>query len=283
VSDASVLTRLRRMSLARAALEQRWVRAPLARMLAPAERLEDSTGWLVVAMYHDVPASARTGLRAQLRLMRSLGVFVDLAGALELLHRPIHGRWFCLTFDDGLSGAFENAVPLCHELEIPAAFFVVPSWIDGGGRRCAGPHYMSWEDCRALASFGMEVGSHSLSHRRFSGLTEAEARDELRLSRARIEAETGRPCRHFAAPWGQPGADYAPTRDPDLAREAGYRSFFTTLPGRADADTSPWAVPRTRLEPSWGEAETRYALRRRLTRPAPGAIGTRPAPPPARR
>jgi peptidoglycan/xylan/chitin deacetylase (PgdA/CDA1 family) len=256
VKGAGVITRLRRSAVARAALELSVVRAPLARAFAPAERLEDSGDWLIIAMYHDVPASTRAGFAAQLRLMRSLGDFVGLDDALDLLRRPIRGRWFCLTFDDGLRGAFENGASICVERGIPAAFFVVPTWIDGG------PRWMSWADCRSLVTAGMDLGSHSLSHRRLAQLTAAEARAELGLSRARIEAETGHSCQHFAAPWGQPDRDYLSPRDPVLARAAGYRSFFTTQRARVGTGSSPWAVPRMRLEPHWSEAEMRYALRR---------------------
>jgi peptidoglycan/xylan/chitin deacetylase (PgdA/CDA1 family) len=266
----TLLTYIKRSRFVSAALELPAVRAPLARAFAPVERLEETADWLVVAMYHQVSAVARAGLRSQLLFMRSLGDFVGVDDALELLRHPRRGRWFCLTFDDGLSGAFENAVPLFVEFAIPAAFFVVPSWIDAGfeiGR--AAPRRMSWEDCRVLGSLGMTIGSHSYTHRRLSRLADAEARAEFHRSRARIEAETGRPCLHFAAPWGQPGMDYLPARDPVLAREAGYRSFFTTLPRRATAGTSVWTLPRIRLEPSWGEPAIRYALRR--TDPALGA------------
>ena len=47
-----------------------------------------------------------------------------------------------------------------------------------------------------------------------------------------------------------------------LAREAGYHSFLTTIRGRATVATSPFAIPRLRLEPEWGIGELRYALGR---------------------
>lgn len=109
----------------------------------------------------------------------------------------------------------------------------------------------------------MEVGSHSLAHRRLATLTADAVANDLTAARARIEAELGRPCRHCACPpWGQPGLDYLPEREPALAQAAGHRSFFTTVAQRAQPGADPWSLPRVRMEPEWGEAEIRDAVLR---------------------
>jgi peptidoglycan/xylan/chitin deacetylase (PgdA/CDA1 family) len=233
------------------------VRSSIMRALALGRHPEQRTDTLTTVMYHGVPANTRATFVRQIEYMRSLGDFVTASQAVEILDRGarINGRYFCVTFDDGLKDAFENAIPILAERGIPSIFFVVPAWVSTAA-------YGSWADCRQSVQNGVTVGSHSLSHHRFSTLGEDQARREMMVSKSRVEIETGLPCEHFACPWGQPGADYVSDRDPRLAKQAGYRSFFTTIRGAARQGASAWAIPRVRLEPGWGIHQLRYLFSR---------------------
>ena len=232
-------------------------RAAAIRLLA-ARRGTGAADGVLFLFYHDMRASERRRFETQLDQLRDFGDLVSLEAAMLLLaDGRAGGRHICLTFDDGYRGAFEHAFPILASRGVPAAFFIVPGWLDE-----ARPGVIDWSECRRLAKGGMEVGSHSRTHRRLAALSSAEVEEEFAASRARIEAELGRPCLHFACPWGQPGADYRPERDPGLARAAGFRSFLTTIPHRATPGSDPWAVPRVRMEPGWGSAELRYAFSR---------------------
>lgn len=227
---------------------------------------EHSTGRLITVMYHGMNAADRRRFANQLNYMKSLGDFVTVAQATELLesgHR-ITGRHFCVTFDDGLSDAFRYAVPVLGERSIPSAFFIVPDWVSTASALPAdtSPKYVSWDDCRKMTGSGVTIGSHSASHRRFSMMDGPQAMHELTVSKSRIEDETRQSCVHFACPWGQPYRDYLPHRDPALAAIAGYRSFFTTKRGAATIGDSPWSIPRVRLEPGWGVSQLRYLFTR---------------------
>ncbi|MFC0406623.1 polysaccharide deacetylase family protein [Roseomonas elaeocarpi] len=244
---------LRQMPLARS------LALPLLTIGRPAGGADDGVLFL---FYHHLPRRDRARFARQLTRLRDLAEFVGVTDALRLLagggpDGRVGGRFVCLTFDDGHRDAYEHAVPILAERGVPAAFFVVPGWIDAGR-----PDTVTWADCRALTAGGMEVGSHSMQHDRFSALADEAAAADLALSRARIEAEIRRPCLHFACPWGQPTRDFRAEREPALARAAGYQSFFTTIPRRAAAATDPWSLPRVRMEPGWGMAELRYAFQR---------------------
>ena len=238
------------------------VRSVAIRVLTPRQPPGGAPGGVLFLFYHDMRARERRAFVRQLQYFRALGPIVGLSDALRrLADGRADERCVCLTFDDGYQGAFDHAFPILAEQGLPAAFFVVPGWMDA-----ARPGVFGWDACRHLAAGGMEVGSHSLGHRRFAELSRSEAETELARSRARIEAELDRPCVHFACPWGQPGADYRPERDPGLARAAGYQSFLTTIPRRATAASDPWSLPRVRMEPGWGEAELHYAFARHADR-----------------
>jgi peptidoglycan/xylan/chitin deacetylase (PgdA/CDA1 family) len=225
-------------------------------------RTED---WIAVAMYHKMPSCDRRGFGLQLDYMSSLGEFVTATQLVELLSReePLGGRYLCITFDDGELDAYQNAAPLLAERNIPATFFVVPDWVSSdipdeeGNRR-----YVDWDECRALADYGFTIGSHSMTHRRLSALGDDQARTELVRSKIEVEEALGVACSHFACPWGQPSLDYIQGRDPELAEAAGYQSFFTTIRGHGRKGTSPWAIPRVRLEPGWGVSQLPYLFAR---------------------
>jgi peptidoglycan/xylan/chitin deacetylase (PgdA/CDA1 family) len=224
------------------------------------ERLENRISFV---MYHGVQASARKTLASQLHYMRNLGEFISTTQAIELLQRgdKIDGRYFSITFDDGEYGAFANGFTTLAEEGIPGTFFIVPAWVStDAAMDTPGRKYVSWDECRQIAENGGIIGSHTYSHSRLSMLAEHESTDEMITSKAVLERKLGSTCDQFACPWGQPGEDYLAERDPNLAAEAGYRSFFTTIRGSAVQGTSHWAIPRIRLEPEWGQHQLRYLL-----------------------
>ncbi|MBX9925468.1 MAG: polysaccharide deacetylase, partial [Hyphomicrobiaceae bacterium] len=78
-------------------------------------------------------------------------------------------------------------------------------------------------------------------------LPASEAAAEIAGSMARVEAELGRPCRHFSYPYGCSAS--ASTREFTLAREAGAITATTTRKGfimPRHANT-PTALPRVSL------------------------------------
>ncbi len=212
---------------------------------------------VLILFYHDMKASERRAFERQIGYFRDFGDLVGLQDAMQILTIGDAGRYVCLTFDDGCQGAYNHAVPILVAHAAPAAFFVVPHWIDAQK-----PGTMRWDECRQMVQAGIELGSHSLTHRRLAQLDISEAKREFSDSRVRIEQETGQSCRAFACPWGQPGIDYHPQREAMLAREAGYSAFLTTRPQRAFAGNSLWELPRVRMEPGWGRTEMRYACGR---------------------
>jgi peptidoglycan/xylan/chitin deacetylase (PgdA/CDA1 family) len=215
-------------------------------------------GALRFPYYHHVFADERAGFHRQLRWMRRHGEFLGWDQAVGLMQSgdPIDGRYFCLSFDDGFKSCITHAAPILAEHGAGAAFFVATRFIGTdpvadramlldfypGEQRLM--EFMSWDDCRALRDAGMVVGSHTHGHARLSALNEDGVLAELAVSKQRIEAELDMECRHFCCPWGQPGGDFVPGRDPDVARRAGYASFATTARGPTRAGDSPFFIRR---------------------------------------
>jgi peptidoglycan/xylan/chitin deacetylase (PgdA/CDA1 family) len=102
-------------------------------------------------------------------------------------------------------------------------------WDAGFERRLADELIMTWDQIRALRDAGMDVESHTRSHRVLQTLDAAALADELAGSRADLERELGQPCRAIAYPVGR-----AITHIPHIRQavaDAGYRVGFTNASG----------------------------------------------------
>ena len=62
------------------------------------------------------------------------------------------------------------------------------------------PFFLDWDQVRTMAAAGIEIGSHTCSHRMMTRLPEDRARDELIRSKTEIERRIGRRVNHFAFP-----------------------------------------------------------------------------------
>jgi peptidoglycan/xylan/chitin deacetylase (PgdA/CDA1 family) len=108
----------------------------------------------------------------------------------------------------------------------------------------AGLH-LSWDQVRAMAAAGVDMGAHTQSHPVLTRVSLEQARREAAGSKARIEAEIGRPVTTFAYPNGLP-ADFNPALQTMLT-QAGFQAAFSLAPGPvrlADVRREPMAIRR---------------------------------------
>jgi peptidoglycan/xylan/chitin deacetylase (PgdA/CDA1 family) len=107
-------------------------------------------------------------------------------------------------------------------------------------------HRITWPMLERMRDTpGVEIGAHTVMHRRIAPLDPADAMAELAGSRTRLQEKLGVEARHFAFPYGQP-ADCG-ERDFDLARQAGYASAATTV--KAIARPGVKAIARPGVDP----------------------------------
>ena len=116
-------------------------------------------------------------------------------------------------------------------------------------RRLADDLIMTWDDVRALCDAGMDVESHSRTHRVLQTLPPSELEAELAGSRLDLEEQLGRPVRAIAFPVGR-SIKGSPAIRRALLR-AGYRIGFSNAsgasliwPGTDRFDIKRWAVDR---------------------------------------
>jgi len=216
------------------------------RVLAPAgmfRRLPTTAG-LYFPFYHDVPPAYAKDLRRHLRTYGRIGSMISWDEALAVLdgRRELAGPTFCLSFDDGDLSWRDVVAPILRELGVPATFFLTTGLV-------AQPGNLTWQDCRDLVAAGFRFGSHTISHRRLADQDDESALREIRDSKREMEDELGVEVRDFAAPYGHT-VDFL-DRDVRTVREAGYRSFATTLRAPMHPGDSPMWIQRQGLHPAW--------------------------------
>ncbi len=156
-----------------------------------------------------------------------------------------------VSFDDGYESVWTRAWPVLERQRLRSMLFIATDTIDGRLKfdsqftESHSPAPLQWEQIKQLAAAGMELGSHSKTHRRMTSLTEAQMREEARDSRERIREMTGQNVDGFSYPFGDHGS--FDQRTEKALQEAGYTKAYTNLMGPARAVSVPWRIRRIRV------------------------------------
>ena len=167
----------------------------------------------------------------------------DLFAALEL-GAPLPPHPVLITFDDGYRNVLYHAAPVLHRLGMHATAYVITGRIGRGD-----PVFLTWQQLAHLEAMGIEIGSHTVSHRDLTRLADSEAMRELLASRRALEAHLHHPVQWLAYPIGAQDA-----RVRGLAQQAGYALAVTTLPGVRQDAAAPFALRRLRVLDTTGVA-----------------------------
>lgn len=238
--------------------------------------LRGRSGRAVFLGYHSVTEdgppylSLRPGsFERQLDALRRLGYAAGRRGDLARLGRGerLSGRRAFLTFDDGFRDTVTTALPPMAERGYAGFAFVLPGHLESGapldwpevaGEAARRPQLMrslDWPMAEQLVEAGWEIGSHTLSHARLTGLGEEELREELLDSRRLIAARLGR-CELLAYPFGAWDERVAAA-----AADAGY-GFAFTLPFGRQLRATALSIPRVTVD----DRDVGWRFRAKLSR-----------------
>lgn len=117
--------------------------------------------------------------------------------------------------------------------------------------------FMSWEQAREMSSSGMEMGSHTHTHRILSKLSPDEQLEELSTSKRIIEQQLGKEVVSLAYPRGKRDAFDRTTEE--MARRAGYKIAFS-FDGGINGATHASMYDVKRIEPHMHSAMFRFDL-----------------------
>jgi peptidoglycan/xylan/chitin deacetylase (PgdA/CDA1 family) len=144
-----------------------------------------------------------------------------------------------LTFDDGFTDFFTEALPVIRQYGFTATLYVTTGFI---GKRQATGSMLDWEQLGEISQCGIECGGHSHSHRQLDTLTPTVARDEIVRCKWLLEDRLGQEILSFAYPHG-----YHCATTKRLVREAGYTSACAVGYAMCSIATDPFALTRLRM------------------------------------
>ena len=101
---------------------------------------------------------------------------------------------------------------------------------------------LTWEDIRSLSTHQLiDIGAHTHTHPSLASLSYDGAREEIFLSKEKLERQLNCSIKHFAYPFG--GKREVGYREHKLAKEAGFETASITTPGGVHRQ-SRWELPR---------------------------------------
>jgi peptidoglycan/xylan/chitin deacetylase (PgdA/CDA1 family) len=163
-------------------------------------------------------------------------------GGTDLPRKPV-----IITFDDVLSDAVDNAVPILESSGFKAVFYVPTNFV-GIKSSWMLPEVnvefqlIDWATVRSLDSRSFEIGSHTMNHPWLNRVSHSECQCELEGSRKKLEDFLGHEIRHLAYPFG--AYDESVKK---IACLTGYRTGCTTDPYIARIGNDLFSLPRLNM------------------------------------
>ncbi|MFF8969194.1 polysaccharide deacetylase family protein [Streptomyces sp. NPDC014995] len=217
-----------------------------------------------ILMYHAVAAEPNDATRAlsvtpeafaeQMAVVADRGLTPLTTAGLAARWRsgrPLPARPVLITFDDGYEGVHRHALPTLARHGFPATLFVTTGWLRGAYDTGGGLDTMlDWEQVRALAAAGVEIGGHSHTHPQLDQLDDATLRAELTRCRDLVADELGALPVSFAYPYG-----YSSRRVRTAVRDNGFAQALAVGNSLARRAQGPYALRRVTVRRGTGAEE----------------------------
>ena len=155
-------------------------------------------------------------------------------GKQELPEKPV-----IVTFDDGYSDNYTEALPILEKRGMKATVFMVTNDIGL-------PGYLTWDQLHEMEKRGIELGSHTANHLPLTNMTVAEAQDEAKKSKLQMEWKGLKTIFVLSYPNGKYDKFL-----PGILKKEEYLAAVTGDPGLNTFQTDPYRLLRTNIPPSY--------------------------------
>lgn len=159
---------------------------------------------------------------------------------------PPPARPVLVTFDDGFADLATTALPTLRRYGITATAYVITSGLGTVRSDEAGPA-LDWDQLAGLRANGVEVGSHSHTHRPLDLLSALEAFREVSLSKQVLEDGLREHVSSFAYPYG-----YSSWAVRQHVRSAGYTSACGVKNALSHPEDDVFAIARVLVQRDMG-------------------------------
>ena len=206
-------------------------------------------GTCVVLYYHEVRPESRAAFGRQMEILLRSATATRADRTDELKPNTHHAA---VTFDDGYQNVIENALPELQKRGIPSTMFIItealgrfPDWLTNPSDSARLQKIVSPDRLRELPPEIMDVGSHTLTHRRLTKISEEQARQEIAESGLKLERLLNRKVKLFSFPFGAMN-----DRLVEVCRESGYTRVFSISPTLAFRNPVEAVTGRVSVEPT---------------------------------
>lgn len=148
-----------------------------------------------------------------------------LSGQGDLPARPV-----VLTFDDGYRDTYEVALPILKQYGFKSVMFIPAS--EAGQR-------LSWQELNEMKNAGMQIGSHSFTHRDLGVMPAAEQAEEIAKSKELLDRYLTQDTRDFCYPNGSYNGETL-----RLLKAKGFRLAVTLEAGWVKPGDAPLTLKR---------------------------------------
>lgn len=152
-------------------------------------------------------------------------LYAYLGGSGDLPAKPV-----LLTFDDGYRDTYEVVFPILKQYGFKSVLFIPATF---AGTR------LSWQELREMKAAGMEIGSHSLTHRDLGDMTPAQQAEEIAKSKEILDSFLSQNTRYFCYPNSSFNQETL-----KLLKSHGFRLAFTINPGWVKPGDDPLTLQR---------------------------------------
>ena len=123
-----------------------------------------------------------------------------------------------LSFDDGYEDFYQSAYPILKKYNYKAVLYDIVNFNN--------ENYVNEAQLKEMSNYGIEIGSHTLSHKDLTKITPDKAKQEIEESKKLLEAKLGKEVISFCYPSGKYNDETV-----NLVKNAGYKYATTTKPG----------------------------------------------------
>jgi peptidoglycan/xylan/chitin deacetylase (PgdA/CDA1 family) len=231
-------------------------------LVSPYLRLmEDRKPSVPILMYHSIADEKQSKLHPYYRTTTSPAVFAlqlkhlraegyttcTLARAISHLRRetPTARRLVAITFDDGYRDFYCHAFPLLNQYGFNATMFLPTAYIGKSPTPFKGADCLTWAEVTELKRYGVDFGSHTVTHPQLRGLDFTAINNEVVKSKETIEQKLGCSVDSFAYPYAFPQTDTEFKKMlGDSLQGAGYQNGVCTVVGRANRRSQRFFLER---------------------------------------
>ncbi|WP_158258692.1 polysaccharide deacetylase family protein [Rhodopila globiformis] len=206
---------------------------------------------LVILYYHGISADSRHSFARQ---MSSLARWAKVVPADFRTSTALSSPTVAITFDDAFVSTFDYALPQLSARKFPCTIFVPcgnlgrrPGWPMENEAGCDEVVVTAARLRQQSLDPLVVLGSHGVTHPRFTEISSETARAELSDSRDIISGITGTDVRLFAFPYGD--HDCGLIR---VCQEVGYTHVFTIEPEPVDPQADAFVRGRVSVNPGDG-------------------------------